>query len=224
MICQKQEIEMHISDGVLSTQVLIAGGVLTAAGTAIGLKKMDYDKIPKVGLMASAFFVASLIHVPLGPSNVHLILNGLIGIILGWAAFPAILVALLLQALLFQFGGITVLGVNTFNMAFPSVIVYLLFYKAVMSKKSWVFITASFFTGFIAVFLAGIFTSLSLVFTGEAFIRVAKLIIIAHIPIMFIEGLITILVVGFLKKVKPEILEINGTLISKKVREEALKT
>ena len=202
---------MHISDGVLSMQVLVAGGALAAGGTAIGLKKIDYDKIPKVGLMASVFFVASLIHVPLGPSNVHLILNGLIGIILGWAAFPAILVALLLQALLFQFGGLSVLGVNTFNMAFPSVIVYILFLRGIKSKKSILVIVNSFLAGFLAVFFAGIFTALSLVFTGVAFINVAKLIIIAHIPIMFIEGIITVLVVGFLKKVKPEILELNKT-------------
>ena len=46
----------------------------------------------------------------------HLILNGLLGMLLGWAAFPSIFVALMLQAILFQYGGITVLGVNTFNM------------------------------------------------------------------------------------------------------------
>ncbi len=210
---------MHISDGVLSMQVLIGGAALTAGGTAIGLKKMDYDKIPKVGLMASAFFVASLIHVPLGPSNVHLILNGIIGIILGWSAFPAILVALLLQALLFQFGGLTVLGVNTFNMAFPAVIIYLLFSKGIKSNKLSMSIASSFLSGFLAVFFAGIFTAFSLAFTGEEFLNVAKLILVAHIPIMCIEGVVTVLIVGFLKKVKPEILELNGNFKRKKIRE-----
>ena len=49
-------------------------------------------------------------------SSAHLILNGLLGVVLGWAAFPVIFVALLLQAVLFQFGGFTVLGVNTATM------------------------------------------------------------------------------------------------------------
>ena len=69
----------------------------------------------QVGILSSAFFMASLIHVPIGPSSVHLLLNGIVGLLLGWGAFPAILVGLALQAMFFQFGGITVLGVNTLN-------------------------------------------------------------------------------------------------------------
>ena len=57
---------MHISEGVLSTPVLLSGAALTVVGTAIGLKKMDYDRIPQVAVLSAAFFVASLIHVPIG--------------------------------------------------------------------------------------------------------------------------------------------------------------
>ena len=60
---------MHISEGVLSGPVLISGAALAAVGTGIGLKKLDYDQIAKAGMLAAAFFVASLIHVPIGPSN-----------------------------------------------------------------------------------------------------------------------------------------------------------
>ncbi|MCF8037428.1 MAG: energy-coupling factor ABC transporter permease, partial [Desulfobacteraceae bacterium] len=67
---------MHISEGILSLPVLAAGVGFAAAGTGIGLKKLDPDRIPKTGILAAAFFVASLIHVPIGPSSVHLILNG----------------------------------------------------------------------------------------------------------------------------------------------------
>ena len=112
---------MHISEGILSGPVLISSAALAFAGTAIGLRKLDYDQIAKAGMLSAAFFVASLIHVPIGPSNAHLILNGLVGILLGWAAFPAILVALILHGMFFQFGGITTLGVNTIIMALPAV-------------------------------------------------------------------------------------------------------
>ena len=101
---------MHISEGVLSPPVLLAGAAVAAVGTAIGLKKLDYDRIMTVSLLTATFFVASLIHVPIGPGNVHLILGGLMGIILGWSCFPAILVALLLQSLFFNFGGLLVWG------------------------------------------------------------------------------------------------------------------
>ncbi len=96
---------MHIPEGVLSAPVLVTGAVLAAAGVSVGLKKMDYEKIPQVSVLSSAFFVGSLIHVPIGPSSVHLVINGINGLLPGWLCFPSILVALALQAILFQFGG-----------------------------------------------------------------------------------------------------------------------
>ena len=199
---------MHISEGVLSAPVLFSGAVLTAAGTAIGLKKLDYDRIPQVAVLSAAFFVASLVHVPIGPASVHLILNGLMGIFLGWAAFPAILVGLILQALLFQFGGLTSLGVNSLNMALPALICSYAFGAGIRSKKTAVSMTASFLCGFGAVFLSSLMVALSLVFTGEAFLIAAKLVVVAHLPVMVIEGLIAAFCVKFLKQVKPEMLEI----------------
>ena len=98
---------MHISEGVLSAPVLMTGAIGAIACVAYGLKKIDHDKIPEAAILSSAFFVVSFINVPIGPSSVHLVLNGLMGLLLGWIAFPAILVALTFQAILFQFGGIT---------------------------------------------------------------------------------------------------------------------
>lgn len=87
---------MHIAEGVLSPAILGVGAVLTLTGTALGLRKLEYDRLAAVGILSAAFFVASLIHVPVGLSSAHLIMNGLAGVLLGWAAFPSILVALLL--------------------------------------------------------------------------------------------------------------------------------
>lgn len=200
---------MHISEGVLSAPVLIAGAVLTAAGVAVGLKKMSYDRIPEVAVLSSAFFVASLIHVPIGPSAVHLVLNGLLGILLGWMAFPSILVALALQALLFQFGGITVLGVNTMIMAAPAVFVYILFSPLLKKRNLSVIGVAGFFAGSTGIAAGALLIAVALVSTGESFANVAKVIVIAHVPIMIIEGVITAFCVLFLKRVKPEILEVS---------------
>jgi len=196
---------MHISEGVLSGPILISGGVLAAAGTAIGLKKLDYDRIAKAGILAAAFFVASLIHVPIGPANAHLILNGLVGLLLGWAAFPAILVALVLQAMLFQFGGITALGVNTMIMALPAVLCYLVF-SSFLYKNTTLAFSSAFACGFLSVFLSAIILGLALIFTEENFFEVAAIVIVAHIPVMIIEGIVTALCVAFLKKVQPTML------------------
>lgn len=197
---------MHISEGVLSAPVLLGGAVLATVGTAIGLRKTDYDHLMTVAILSSAFFVGSLIHVPIGPSSAHLILNGLLGAILGWAAFPAILTALFLQAVLFQFGGVTALGVNTFNMAFPAVVCFYLF-RPLMLHSGLRRTLGAFACGFSGVLLAGLLTAISLAFTDEGFLAAAKIILIGHIPIMIIEGIITAAAVGFLSKIRPEILQ-----------------
>ncbi len=199
---------MHISEGVLSGPVIISGIVLAAAGTAIGLKKLNYDRIPRAAILSASFFVASLIHVPIGPSSVHLILNGIVGLILGWGAFPVILVALTLQAVLFQFGGITTLGVNTLIMALPAVVCYYLF-RRLVGKGPRLALPAAFLCGSLSVFLGAVMVGLALTFTEENFLKVSYLVVTAHLPVMVIEGIITTFCVAFLKKVQPEMLSGN---------------
>ncbi|MFW5489122.1 MAG: cobalt transporter CbiM [Desulfovibrio sp.] len=196
---------MHISEGVLSGPILLAGGALTVVGTAIGLKKMDYDHVMTVALVAAAFFVASLIHVNAGPASVHLILNGLAGVMLGWAAFPAILTGLLLQAILFQYGGLSALGVNTFDMAGPAVLCYYMF-RPLLAKGMGGKSLAAFGCGFCAVLLAALFTAVALTASDEGFLTSAKVLVVAHLPVMVIEGFVTMFAYGFLAKVKPDLL------------------
>ena len=179
---------------------------MAAVGIGIGLKQLDYDRIAQTGILSASFFVASLIHVPIGPSNIHLILNGVVGLLLGWGAFPAILVALVLQAVLFQYGGITTLGVNTVLMAAPAVLCYYLFRPLIRSEKKAQFLIGAFLIGSGAIIFSGIILGLSLVFTGESFFQAAALVVVAHIPVMVIEGVITMFCVGFIKKVQPAML------------------
>ena len=112
---------MHLSEGVLHTPVLLAGVAFAVVGVAVGLRRLESERLPLTALFAAAFFVAGTIHVPVGIGSVHLILNGMAGLFLGWAVFPAFLIALLLQVLFFSFGGFAVLGVNLCVMALPAV-------------------------------------------------------------------------------------------------------
>ncbi len=197
---------MHISEGVLSPPVLVVGGALTVIGTTVGLKNLDYDRIMTVSLLTATFFVATLIHVPLGPGSIHLVLGGLMGVVLGWACFPAILVALFLQTIFFQYGGLTVLGVNTAIMAMPALLCYFLFRPWFESngKKRQV---SAFLAGFLAILLSSLFMALALASTDKGFIGTAQLVIAAHLPLMIIEGIITMFTVSFLAKVQPEFLQ-----------------
>ncbi len=198
---------MHISDGVLSAPVWIGGCAVTAGIAAISVKKMEAEDMPKMAVMTSAFFVASLIHVPLGPTSVHLILSGLAGIILGPLSFVSILIGLTLQAILFQHGGIITIGANTVMMGVPALLAYKIFnlHRRFHFGSSEVLFGAV--AGAAAVFLGTIILALLLVSTGEEFMGVARFAVLAHLPVMVIEAIISGLVVSFLMKVKPEILE-----------------
>lgn len=196
---------MHISEGVLSAGVLGGGAAVTIGCTALGLKKLDYDKMVHVAILASAFFVASLIHVNIGPVSVHLILNGVVGLLLGLAAFPAILTALILQSLFFQYGGLTALGVNCLIMAVPAVIVHYLFLPLLGKSRALTF-TAGFLSGLASILGSCLLLGAALWFTDEQFLKTSIAIISAHIPVMIIEGIVTGFCVSFLVKVYPEIL------------------
>lgn len=200
---------MHISEGVLSVPVLAGGAVLTTVGTAVGLKNIDYDHIMTVALLSATFFVASLIHVPIGPSSVHLLLGGLIGFILGWGAFPAIVVALGLQALFFQYGGIVVLGVNGFVIAGPAVLFGVLLKPMLFGNKKQR-LTGAFLAGFCSMGLSAILMAGALFLSNKGFLHVAGIVLLSHLPVMLVEGLITMFVVNFLHRVQPEILTLNG--------------
>jgi cobalt/nickel transport system permease protein len=198
---------MHISEGVLSGPVLASGAVLAVAGIGLGLRRMSVDNTPKTAMLSAVFFVASLIHVPFGPSNVHLILNGLSGVLLGWTVFPALAVALFLQAVMFQFGGLTVLGVNTLIMALPGMIAYHIFHLmyGIVRRPGRVFGVAV-VLGAMAVLLSGLLLTAALALGGRAFLGVAAGIVAAHVPVMIADGVVTGAAVLFILKVRPDLL------------------
>ncbi|MHC8493493.1 cobalt transporter CbiM [Thalassospira sp. SM2505] len=197
---------MHIVDGALAPEVLIGGGVLAVAGLGLGLRKLPIDKIPATGVLSATFFVASLIHVPVGPSSVHLIMSGLAGLVLGWTAFPALFVGLLLQAIFFGFGGLTVLGVNTVNIAFPAVIAGFMFRGVVARSNPTAAAVWGGIAGALSISLTTLFVAISLTLSGDAFIPAAKLVFFAHIPIMAVEGFVSAAAVYLIMKVKPALL------------------
>jgi len=195
---------MHIVDGALSDSVVIGGAVLAVAGIAFGLKRMDLDRIPQIGMLSATFFIASLIHVPVGPSSLHLILNGLIGLALGWTAFPALFIALLLQAAFFGYGGLIVLGVNTVNIALPAVLMGLLLRQLIVNSPPKRAAILGGIAGAGSIALTAVMVGVSLALSGDAFIPAAKLALLSHIPVLVVEALVTAATVYLLVRVKPD--------------------
>ena len=197
---------MHISDGVLSGPVLTAGFIGAGLLATATMRKVDMEEVPKISVITSVFFVASLIHIPVGPTSVHLILNGLVGIVLGWRAFPAIMVGVTLQTILFGHGGVSVLGVNWLMLGGGGLCAYMVWQLRhnFNFKKNEVIFGA--LAGGAGIITSGIVLSIALALTGEQFFAAAGLALAAHIPVMIIEAIVTGACAGFLLKTKPEVL------------------
>lgn len=198
----------HIPDGVLSAPVLATGAVISLGLLAQGLHRLDSHSIPQAAALSAAFFVSSLISIPLGATSAHLLLNGLMGLMLGWVAVPALTVALVLQAAFFGFGGLAVLGVNVLNMALPAVFCALvlrpLLNGASSDRHFWLLGAAA---GVLGVLLTAAMLSLSLVLSGKAFVPTAKILFVVYVPLALLEGLITAVLLGYLHRLAPELLQ-----------------
>lgn len=198
---------MHISDGILSAPVLTAGFAGTAVIAATTLRGMDTKEIPKLSVITSVFFVSSLIHIPFGFTSVHLIQNGLAGVVLGRRAFPAIMLGIILQAILFGHGGVTVLGVNCLMLGGGGLLSYFIWqlrhHFTPIPRREVVFGVLSGATGVIS---SGFILALALVTTGEEFLATAGYALLAHVPVMIVEAIVVGACAGFLMRVKPDVL------------------
>lgn len=200
---------MHLSDGVLTMPVVTVTTVVAGSLIAYSLKTLKQEDIPKISLMTATFFVLSLISIPIGPSSVHPLLCGLLGIMLGWQSPVAIFISLLLQTLLFQHGGLTTLGANTLLVSVPAILCYYFFFHFNKNKKMSQTVIAG-LSGLIGVLLAVLILIATLFITSSYFsegsLSVIKLLVIGHIPLLFIETLLTAFIINILVKVRPELI------------------
>jgi cobalt/nickel transport system permease protein len=118
---------VHISDGVLTAPWLAAGFVIAALLLWLAAWRIRDEEIPRIAILTAAFFVSSMIHIRVGPTSIHLLLTGLVGVMLGRRAALAIAVGLLLQMMLIGHGGWSTLGVNTCVMTVPALLCGVLF-------------------------------------------------------------------------------------------------
>ena len=196
---------VHISSGVLATEWWVGGFIGMALLLLPALWRVSEREIPRIGVLTAAFFIASSIHVPLALTSVHLILNGLIGAILGRRAMLAIAVGLVLQALLLHHGGLEALGVNACIVGIPAVIVGML--HPLLRRAGVPPFARGAILGSGAAGASVALNFLVLLAGGkDDWDTLARLVLLAHLPVVLIEGLLLGVVVRYLEKVKPEML------------------
>ncbi len=192
---------------------MAATSATAALGVVLTIAKLDYRQIPRVGVLSAVFFIVSLIHVPIGPVAAHLLLTGLIGCLLGWAALPALAAAMLLQAIIFGHGGLTSLGANVLITALPAIGCYELFGRHIRATTDRKRVLAlGFSAGVFGVAMGCILLAVTLVLAGgREYLAAVGGIFLGHIPIMIVEGFVTSSALLFFHKVRPELLTIQAS-------------
>jgi cobalt/nickel transport system permease protein len=199
---------VHISDGVLAPATLVVGFVIAGLLLIPALVRIRDEEVPRIALLTAAFFVSSSIHVKVPPTSVHLLLNALVGVILGRRAPLAIVVGLFLQAALLAHGGYTTLGVNTAVIAGPAILARRLFRTLAGNSPSarraaW----AGGVTGWLTVVLTAALNAIVLIVGGiESWTIIAAPQFVIYLLLGVIEGLITGTTTGFLTRVRPDLL------------------
>lgn len=189
---------MHIADGILPVAWCGVAQAVSWAGVYLCGRKVEPQEIVRMGLLASATFAVSLIHFPLGGTSVHLGLYGLAGILLGVRAFPVIFAALLFQTLLFQHGGLLSLGVNALNMGTGALLAAAL-WRARVGPEA----LRAFLCGFVAILVPAAFLALEFAAAGygKGFFFIGSV----YLGAAALEGVLTMVAVTFLQRVKPAV-------------------
>lgn len=206
---------MHIPDGFLNTGVSVATGVLAAGAVGYGLYKareeLDERSVPMLALCAAFVFAAQMLNFPIaGGTSGHFLGGALAAVLLGpWLGSLVIALVLLVQCLGFADGGLTALGANIFNMALIGTILAYYFHFAVrrlLPKNRTAFLAATGVTAWLSVFLASGACAVELAVSGTSPLSVALPAMLGvHALIGIVEAAITVLVVGVVLAVRPDL-------------------
>jgi cobalt/nickel transport system permease protein len=197
---------VHIGPGLLSEVWWVSGFVHMAAVVLLSLWKVNDRDVPRIGVLTAAFFVASSVHIPLGGASVHLLLNGLVGVILRWRAPLAVAVGLTLQTFLLGHGGPDALGVNFAVLTLPALLAGVVFRR--LFRVMPAFAAGAIVGGGTAV-LTVLSHAVVLYFgfnTTEDDPRkwIAGVSLLAHLPVIAVEAVGVGFACRVLAKAKPE--------------------
>jgi cobalt/nickel transport system permease protein len=211
-------LPLHAPDGFFSLPVAIAGYIIAAAFIGVAIYKTNRElnerMVPMMGIMAAFIFAAQMLNFPVfGGTSGHLVGGALAAIVLGpWAAILVMTAVVGLQALLFQDGGLVVMGVNLINMSILSVLVgYGLYGLARRFGSSFThLLIGGFVAAWVSVVVSALAAAVELAISGTTPLSVALPAMVGvHALIGIGEGLITIFALSFIKAARADLLKVR---------------
>lgn len=212
---------MHIPDGFLSIFVSFVAWIISIAMVAVAIhrvgKELGERQVPMMGVLAAAIFAGQMLNFAVaGGTSGHLMGSALATILMGpWAAILIMTSVVSIQALIFQDGGLIVLGANIFNMAILGVAVAYLVYRSglkIIGNTRRGVLVSGFSAAWISIFIAALSVALQLALSGTSPVRLAiPAMAGVHALIGIGEGLITVGALVFLMSVRPGVIRSGET-------------
>lgn len=211
------QLALHIPDGFLSLPVSLMTWVFAIALVAISLNRVqaEYQEraVPLMGVCAAFIFAAQMINFPIpGGTSGHLLGGTLAGVLLGpWAGSLVMTVVFIVQAVLFQDGGLTVLGANIFNMGLIGTFLGYYLYRsiryAVGRDTLQGVLTGAAIAAWVSVFVAAIVCAFQLALSGTVPLNVAiSAMAFWHFMIAIGEAVITVIAISYIWRTRPDMI------------------
>jgi cobalt/nickel transport system permease protein len=208
---------LHIPDGFLSIFVSLIAWIISVSMIAYALRRVGQDlgerQVPMMGVLAAAIFAGQMLNFAVaGGTSGHLMGAALATILMGpWAAILIMTSVVSIQALIFQDGGLLVLGANIFNMAIVGVAVGYMVYKLVLKisgENKTGILVGGFSAAWLSIFVAALSVALQLAASGTSPARLAvPAMASVHALIGIGEGLITVGALAFILSVRPDLIQ-----------------
>jgi len=208
---------MHIPDGFLSFTVSIVCWVITVITLSIAIsrsnKSLGERQVPLMGVMAAFIFATQMINFPVaGGTSGHLLGGALAAITLGpWAGMLVMTAVIAVQALLFQDGGLLVMGANILNMGLVTVVIGYGLYRSVSMGNRTLKLTVAGIAAWLSVMAGALLVSLQLWLSGTSQLRIViPAMLTVHALIGLGEALITVAALTFIFQTRPDLIGENS--------------
>ena len=211
-------VPLHIPDGFLTLVVSIIFWIATIVMIGLAIsntnKTLGEKQIPLMGVMAAFIFAAQMLNFPVaGGTSGHFLGGALAAVVLGpWAGILVMTAVVGVQGLLFQDGGLLVMGANIFNMGILTAVIGYGLYRLVINRSKAVRITVAGIGAWLATMTAALLTSLQLWVSGTSRLEVViPAMLGVHLLIGIGEALITAAALAFIEQTRPDLLSADVT-------------
>ncbi len=205
---------LHIPDGFLSLVISLIFWAITIVTVGIAISKTNKSlgekQVPLMGIMAAFIFAAQMLNFPVaGGTSGHFLGGALAAMVLGpWAGILVMTAVIAVQGLLFQDGGLLVMGANIFNMGLLTAMIGFGLYRGVISRNRSTRLVVAGVAAWLAVLAAALLTSLQLWLSGTSRLEiVVPAMLGVHVLIGIGEAIITVAALAFIEQTRPDLLE-----------------